>query len=49
MKGFQSYIKVSISKVLRYDTCGSSETEHKYIHGFDSRTWRKEISYEILL
>jgi hypothetical protein len=35
---------VGISKVLRYDACGSSESEQKCIHGFDSGTWLKEIS-----
>jgi len=44
MKGFQSHIRLSISMVLRYDACGSSKREQKCIHGFDSGTWRKEIS-----
>jgi hypothetical protein len=43
MKGFQSNIEVSISKVLRYDARGSSESEQKCIHGFDIGTWQKEI------
>jgi len=49
MKGFQSHIRVSITKVLRYDACHSSETEQKCIHGFDSGAWRNEVSWEILL